>query len=155
MVLGGCAHYQLGLPGDLPFTSIFVKPVQNHSLAPQADALVTQNLREAFIRDGSLQLRPESGADVTLTVTLTRYERERAAVQESDSFLGRSYSVTLQARITIVDNRNGDVYMDKRNVEANDVVYVDGGLTQAEYHVMPVLAERLASKIRNAVISIW
>ena len=34
--ISGCNSYQLGNPAELPFESIYIKPVSNDSFAPQA-----------------------------------------------------------------------------------------------------------------------
>ena len=77
LAASGCAHYRLGTGTKIPFSSLYVAPVQNHAGLPQAAAIVSAQLRETFLRDGRLTLAasPEE-ADAVLTVTLASYGRE-------------------------------------------------------------------------------
>ena len=43
----GCAHYQAGDGSAPPFTSLQVAPVTNLSLAPQANAVINNDVRQA------------------------------------------------------------------------------------------------------------
>ena len=65
----GCSHYQLGTgtPGKLTFSTLYIEPVENKTLLPQARALLSTQLRAAFARDGRISLvnSPEA-ADATL-----------------------------------------------------------------------------------------
>ena len=52
LLLSACAHYQLGTDGKLAFSTLYIEPVENKALLPQAAALVGTQLRESFLRDG-------------------------------------------------------------------------------------------------------
>ena len=54
--VGGCANYQLGTGGKLTFATLYLEPVANHTTLPQAQALVSSQLRERFLRDGRVTL---------------------------------------------------------------------------------------------------
>src|SRR4051812_3565742 len=71
--LGACAHYQLGTAGGkLSFTTLYIEPVANKSMLPQAQAILSTQLRETFERDGRVTLvNSPQGADATLKVVLT------------------------------------------------------------------------------------
>ena len=49
-LLSACKSYHLGSPTEIPFKSIYIKPVSNKSYAPQAQAIVSAMLRENFIQ---------------------------------------------------------------------------------------------------------
>lgn len=102
LFLTGCVHYRLGPPQKLPFRSIHIRAVQNDSFAPQTHAVVSENLIEAFLRDGSVLVESFDRADATLEVTLFGYQRERSTTQLHDTALGRSFRLQLQARVSLL-----------------------------------------------------
>ena len=54
-----------------------MEPVENKTLLPQARALVSTQLREAFARDARVMLvNSPAEADATLAVTITSYRRD-------------------------------------------------------------------------------
>src|SRR4051812_42684381 len=91
-LLSGCSHYQLGTGTKPAFHSIFVETVQNRASLPQAQAILPTQIREAFARDGRFQLAPSpDSADAIVTVVLTNYHRDVAAVREGDTGLARKF----------------------------------------------------------------
>ena len=84
--ISGCNSYQLGNPVELPFESIYIKPVSNDSFAPQAQALLSTQIRDVFIRDGRTKLvTSREAADAVLLINLTDYKRYAAARQSEDT----------------------------------------------------------------------
>ena len=74
-LISGCKSYQLGNPAILPFESIYIKPVTNDSFAPQAQAMLSTQIRDTFIRDGRTKLvSSKQAADAVLIVNLTKYD---------------------------------------------------------------------------------
>ena len=77
----GCAHYQVGTEGRLGFTTVYVAPVVNKTVLPQATATISTAIRDALEKDGRLSLANSAqAADVTLSVVLVTYRRDVAAV---------------------------------------------------------------------------
>jgi hypothetical protein len=164
--LGGCAHYQLGTSGKLAFSTLYLAPVTNRVVTlPQGQAPVSTQLRQVFAEDGRVQVVDSSQeADATLTVVLTDYHREVAAVRENDTGLASKFVVTLGATCTLRDNRSGRLYFDKRVVSVNRGVYADNGMPsgpatgdqlQSEYNTIPLLAGDLANRLTHVVLDVW
>jgi hypothetical protein len=155
-LLSGCSHYRLGTSGQLGWSTIYVEPVQTKALLPQAQAIFSTQIREAIAKDAraSLALSPDA-ADVTLTVTIADYRREVATVRAGDTGLARSFTVTLDAFATLRDNRTGKILFEKRPIQAQRDVFTDGGQQQAEYQMLPILAEVIAGKVAHAVLDVW
>ena len=151
----GCSSYNLGTGGELSFKSIYIAPVQNESYAPQAQAIITKQIIQAFIQDKKLNISNEKYADVRLEVTLKDYDRRESAVQSIDTQRARAYDIQLMASYSLLDNKNGKVYFKDRIADATINTFVDDGLQSAEYQNMPILTKKLASKIRDNVISTW
>ncbi len=165
--LGGCKSYQFGNPAELPFKSIYIKPVSNDSFAPQAQALLSSQIREAFIRDGRAQLvTSEEAADAVLLVNLTDYNRIAAARQRNDTAVARDFDLTLTAAVSLFNQNKGDYFFQERLIAETSKAYVNdpfptAGVPQAqdflqsEYQAMPRMTRDLARKIADEVLSPW
>ncbi len=155
-LLGGCANYRLGTGGTPAFRTLYVEPVVNKTLLPQAQALLSTRIRETFARDGRVQLvNSAAGADATLSLTVDSYRREIAAVREGDTGLARKFNVTLGATCSLRDNRGNRPIFENRAVSAVREVFTDSGQLQAEYQTLPLLADALAAKIAHAALDVW
>lgn len=152
----GCAHYQLGTGSRLAFTTLYVAPVRNQAMVPQADAIVTASLREAFARDGRVTLvTSPAAADATLRVTLTAYRREMVAANPADTGLARKFALHLTASCSLTDNRTHRPLFAHRDLTATRDAYTDSGQLQAEYQALPLLAESLARQVTHTVLDVW
>jgi hypothetical protein len=167
VLISGCASYHLGSPAELPFDSIYIRPTGNESFAPQAQAVVSAQIREAFIRDGRVKLvSKQSEADAVLEVMLTNYDRRAAARSRSDTVSARDFDLLLAADISLLDQNKGDYLFAKRSIVERSSTYVENpyaapadlqtqGYIQSEYNAMPRLARDLARRIADEVLSPW
>lgn len=156
ILLGGCAGYQLGTGSAPKFSTLFIAPVASETLIPQAQVLVTTQLREAFGRDGRVTLvNSADAADAVLTVSLASYGREAVVARQDDTGLARRFDVTLQAKATLTDNRTKQTLFAQRVLTARRGVFTDSGLVPAEYETLPLLAELLAKEATHAVLDTW
>ncbi len=154
--LAGCAGYQLGTGGAPKFATLFIAPVGSETMLPQAQALVTTQLRQAFLRDGRVTLaNSAAAADAVLQVTLTAYGREVTVSRQNDTGLARRFEVTLKAQATLTDNRTKQVLFARRTLTAQRGVFTDSGLVPAEYETLPLLAELLAKEATHAALDTW
>jgi hypothetical protein len=156
VLLAGCSHYGLGTGARPTFRSVYVVPVANKSDAPGAAALVSTLLREELLRDGRVQVvnSPEA-ADATLTLVLSEYGRIAATVRPGDTGLARKFVVTLSGRLTLKDNRSGQLLFSGRTVEGTRDDFTDSGQLQSESQTMPLLAGDLAKKVAHAALDVW
>ncbi|MDB6095426.1 MAG: hypothetical protein JWM32_2988 [Verrucomicrobia bacterium] len=157
-VLGfsGCASYRLGTDAKLAFTTLYVAPVANKTLLPQAQAIVSTQLRERLGRDGRVTLvNSPAEADATLTVVIRDYHRDVRAVREDDTGLARKFALILGTDCTLHDNRANRDLFTHRSVVATRDAYTDSGQLQSEYQTLPLLAESLADKVSHAVLDVW
>ena len=106
LCLAGCSHYQLGTGAEPKFRTLYIEPVANKTMLPQSRALLSTQLREAFVRDARVALVNSSAeAQATLTVTITEYRREVRAVRQDDTGLARKFDLTLTASCTLRTSR--------------------------------------------------
>jgi len=155
ILFSGCSHYQLGRDAKPPFRSIYIKPAVNESFAPQAQALLTMQIRDALIRDGLLQIHDESEADAILEVTLKTFDRRVAATRTDDTGLAEKLRLELAAHCTLADNRTGKIYFKNRPVSATSDAFPQDSSAGAEFQSMPVLTDRLARRIAYEVLQVW
>lgn len=155
-LLTACAHYRLGNEAKTHFATLFIAPVTASTAIPQAQALVTTQLREAFIRDGRITLAESAeSADAVLQISLSGYDRTVAVARADDTGLGRRFDLALKAQATLTDNRNKQAFFVQRPLSAKRGVFTDNGLVPSEYQVLPLLAEQLASETVHAVLDVW
>lgn len=155
LLLAGCAGYQAGAGAKLPFESIYVAPVVNRSLAPQAQVLLTDQTTDRLIEGGRLHVTDKAAAQAQLTITLVDFRRSLAINQSTDTQLARAFDLELVATIRLVDVRTGKVYLDGRRVSAVQQVFGGSSEALAEYNAMPALTGKLALTIVNEVEGAW
>ncbi|MEN9840273.1 MAG: hypothetical protein RL376_73 [Verrucomicrobiota bacterium] len=163
-----CSHYRLGTGVERPFETVFIPPVITQGQIPQAAAVFTTQLREAFIRDGRLQVvnTPEE-ADVVLEIKIGDYARRALTALPSDTGLARKMGLTLDLTATLRDTKGEKIWFADRPIRIERQIFTDDGSsagptflqpvqqTQAEYQLVPQLAEAAAEKIKSAVLDTW
>ncbi|MGB0408434.1 MAG: LPS assembly lipoprotein LptE [Opitutales bacterium] len=165
--LAACKSYQLGHPTELPFETIYVQAATNDSYAPQAQALISSEIREAIIRDGRVKLvAGQNDADVILYVNLTDYKRQAGTRDQDDTEVAQDYAITLEAEIALYDPRNDTYLFKSRTVGEHTTAYAGnpyadsgvlqtGGLIQSEYQAMTRIARGMGRKIADETLSAW
>ncbi len=154
--LVACAHYRLGTGTQPRFSRLYIAPVNSDALVPQAQALVSIQLREAFLKDGRVTLADSAdSADAVLKVTLTNYRREAVVALTSDTSLARRFDVTLTAKATLTLSAGAAPAFADRPLVATRGVFTDSGQQQAEYQNLPLLAEILAGQAVHATLDTW
>jgi hypothetical protein len=163
----GCANYKMGAGPAPSFSTLYIEPAKNKTTLAQSRELVSTMVREAFIKDGRIELVDGKGdADATLTVTLVKYRRENAANREDDNGLAREFTLRLTASCSLRDNRTGKMLFDGRMIEVQREAFTDNGLgsvpfgtsndqLQSEYNTLPLLAELLSNRVTHAVLDVW
>jgi hypothetical protein len=163
----GCSHYRMGAGPAPAFATLYIAPTKNKTTTAQARELVSTMVREAFIKDGRVELVDGKGeADATLEVTLVNYRRENSANREDDNGLARKFTLRLTASCSLRDNRSGRMLFDGRLIEVQREAFLDNGLgsvpfgtsndqLQSEYNTLPLLADLLSDKVTHAVLDVW
>jgi hypothetical protein len=166
-LISGCKSYQFGNPTELPFDSIYIKPVTNDSFAPQAQASISSQIRDIFIHDGRTKLVTSSeAADAVLIVNLTEYRRRAAARRSVDTTVAAGFSLVLTAEVSLFNQNKGDYYFQERIVRKSSNAYLNApydttataqsqDFLQSEYQAMPRLTRDLARRIADEVLNPW
>lgn len=156
LLSAGCAGYRLGTGSQLEFTSLYVAPVQMKALIPQAQPILTGAIRDAFVKDGRVVLNSTTeSAGASLRVIVRDYRRDVATVRPGDTGLARKFTVTLTAEASLVNPSDGRIFFTGRMIEVQRDVFTDSGQQQAEYQILPLLAQDLADKLTHAVLDTW
>lgn len=154
--LVSCSHYRLGAETGPTFFTLHVSVVSSETVLPQARAIISAQLRDAFIKDGRVRLVDSSdGADATLTMTLVTYERGVAVVRTDDTGLARRLDLALSVRTSLFDNRSQTPIFTDRPIVARRGAFTDSGQLQSEYQAVPLLATQLAEQTVKAVLTTW
>lgn len=161
LLLLGCANYEWSRP-ELPFKTLFVEAASNSSFAPQAQAPLSQQIRQAFIRDGRIEIvsNPKK-ADAVLQINLTKYDRNPAIRDNTDSEIARSFDLKLTAQIALYDQKKNQYFFKKRTLNAHTNSFSNDPITGAdtfalsEHQDMPRITRDLARKIADEVLSVW
>jgi hypothetical protein len=162
----GCSAYRLGSPTEIPFDSLYILPTQNSSFAPQAQQLLSSQIRKSIIRDGRLSLanNPDKAA-ARLEIELIDYQRNSSAYSSDDVDVARSYSLLLLAKVSLWDARKNAYLFKDRTFQVSEQSYLGNpfdnsvisanNFNAAEYNSMPLLTRSLAEKISDHVLSPW
>jgi hypothetical protein len=164
----GCSTYRLGTAGDTQdVQNLFIAPVESNGLIPQSSAIFTTQIRDAFLRDARVRVvnSPEE-ADAVLNVSLVRADRQgqvgsRIATgvdpnAPQDLGRARKFEQEVVAHLDLASPDGAKTYFTDREVRVERQLYTDGGQQlQAEYNLVPQLAEPLARAVRGAVVDTW
>lgn len=153
LLLVGCYH--LGNPSELSFHRIYIAPVENKTYIPQAQAIITSQLRQQLLRDGRILVSDLEDAQVILSVCLTNYKNTIVATQEEETGLAKSFNFNLTAECSLYDATNQSFLFEKKNISAHVNTLVDGGVQIAEYQSVLPLGEKLAQKIKDLILNPW
>lgn len=165
--LCGCRSYHLGHPATLPFESVFIEPAANESYAPQAQAIVSANIREVIIRDSRVKLlASREEADLVIEIVLTEYSKRSATRDPNDTEAALSFGLSLVSEVSLYDRRAKEYIFQNRRVEERGEGFVNNiysnattpdtqSFIQSEYQAIPRIARDLASKIADEVLSAW
>lgn len=166
-----CSHYRLGTGAQHDFESVFIAPVETNAVIPQSTALLSTQIREAFIRDGRVRVvNTPAEADAILTVKLDGLRRDTLTSLPSDGGLARTFGLVLEASATLRDSKGEKTWFADRRLRVERQIFTNDGTTlatpdgpylvplqqtQAEYTIVPTLGENLASQVKSTVLDTW
>ena len=148
LLLSGCAGYTLGPTGGqvAGAKTIRIGPVSNGTDEPRLGDAVQQALRAQVQTDGTFRLAGRDGADIVISTSLRRFERNPLTFQRGDIVATRDYEVVLTAHVTAIESGGGRTLLD-REVTGKTTIRSNPDLGSAERQAAPLLAENLARNI--------
>jgi hypothetical protein len=151
----GCAHYSKGSGSDLPFDRIYVAPVKNDSFAPQAQALLTKQIRSKLVNQTNLEIAPSPSNAAILEITITKFGQSIATTSRNDTVQAHSFDVKMTVVCTLRDSETEKVYFSDYSVSDSVECHGEGDYQGAKHQIMPQLTEKLAEKICEIVCNPW
>lgn len=139
----------------LPFKSIYIVPVKNNSFAPQAQALLTNQLMQNFAEAGLPISKTPEDAGAILTVTLENYKTYVAATKTTDTYIGDSFRLEFHANVTLTDHNRHNIFLCEEPVHAQITALATSGTQEITFHDMPALTQKLADNIKDLVLCPW
>jgi hypothetical protein len=144
----GCAGYRLGptnnqAAGD---KTVQIVPITNQTLDPELGDAVTAALRKELQRDATYRLTAEDSADIVVTGTVTKYNRQALTFQPNDVITARDYRVSLTATFSARERSTGKLIF-SREVTGQTLTRVGSDLTSTERQALPLLANDLARRV--------
>lgn len=151
--LNGCAGYRLGSTNGLTAgsKSLELPAVSNQTMEPRLGDATTTALRRNIQRDGTYRLATHDGADIVVTVVLTRYDRHELSFVPRDVLTVSDFRVSVTASVTARDVHTGQTIL-SRDVTGYTLVRVGADLTSSERQALPVLADDLARNITALLV---
>lgn len=153
--LSACSHYYLGRSQTIGFSTLAILPIENDSLAPQIQGILSDQLVHAFISDGTVKIVRKEQAEATLKISIVGFNQSLNATRENDTALARSYDLELTAQCTLIDTRDNKTLLNETNVTAHLNLQVDSDFVDIQHQAMPALARDLAQKIRDRTLTNW
>ncbi|HCJ12323.1 MAG: hypothetical protein A2Y14_05350 [Verrucomicrobia bacterium GWF2_51_19] len=155
LLLSACGYHLGSGVQQKPFASIYVAPAKNRALAPQMQGLISTQLSQALISDGTYVVTDKALADVVLETTLTHYKHKVATSEKNDSSLASTFDLTLDATFSIYDQRAQKYLLENQKVSSSVHVIADNSMQGSEYQSTSELTRDLAVKIKERVTNIW
>jgi hypothetical protein len=145
LLLAGCA-YHLGPTGGRRAgqQTVQVQTVVNETVEPRLVAALGQALREQIQRDGTFRLQTHGDADILLSSTIVKFDRQFISVKAGDSLTPRDYRILITARIVARERGTGRVLLDRELVGRTEV-RAGSDLHSAEREAIPMAADFLAT----------
>lgn len=151
LILGGlvgCSNYKAGYPIDRThLKTVFVLPAKTRALAAQMSGVLSQQMREAILRYGTLKLaKTIEAADVVLETEITHYGRSIGTVDEYDTDVAKTLSLNASVKCSLY-NHQEKVFFKDQSFSASVSINATDSAQLIEYQRMPQLTRELAQKI--------
>jgi len=109
--IAGCGYQLSGRPGSVPtnLRQLAIPIFVNSTAVPGVERVFTAAVRERFLRDGRVNLAPDSGLVTRLQGEVARYQLHILASNRDDRVL--EYRIETELRVTVVDRRQGKILL--------------------------------------------
>ena len=131
LLLVDCGYHRIRPGNNVPsdVTSIAVPVFRNDSYEPGIEVLLTEALREQFLRSGFVRLTDVKNADAVVAATVKKFSLKAISFSETD--YATEYRASVVMRIKLV-TREGKVLWQDRNVSRVEDFRVSVDIFQTE-----------------------
>lgn len=155
----GCQQYQWdSSAGSSPIRTLAIDPVVNESYAPQVVALLTRDLRDAFLRDGSVRLvGSDRPADARLAVTVIEFEESYVSGRDEDDGRPSSLSLKMTVRVSLISSIREieEILPADWTFSESIPVYADPSIRESSLSNLPQLTSMISRRIRDLTLYPW
>jgi hypothetical protein len=155
LLLAGCVGYQFGTSLPQNYKTLSVKGFENKTGEPNLEFAATQATLQEFQRDGSVDVAEAASADLVLETTLKEARFEAVRFAKNRTATANEYRMTVEAVITLIDRKTGDVLIVKRKVQGEATFTTLGDSQQARLSAQPKVSADLAHQIVKNVVEFW
>tara|TARA_Y100000996_G_scaffold412724_1_gene399472 strand:- start:4625 stop:5206 length:582 start_codon:yes stop_codon:yes gene_type:complete len=180
----GCSFYSF--KGSIPphINSVYISPVENHTIESSASEVIKIQMDESIIKENILKLLPLDDADSRIDIILISfsdkaysYDFDQNTESADDKYeIVNEYRITIKAKIAWYDLVNNELLFENQisawgaydpgvgdigqdNIDNDSDTYIDGD-DDDEYGLPRESAIRIASKkisdsIINSIVSTW
>ncbi|NLH73770.1 MAG: LptE family protein [Verrucomicrobia bacterium] len=143
-----CAGYRLGPPSGLAARekTVYVAPFVNKTLEPRLSEAVTQALRKRLSQEGTFRLVTRGAADIVVSGTLTKYDRQAVAYEYGDVITARDFEAFATAHVVAKPATGGAPLVDCE-VRGHATFRIGADQTTSERLALPALADDLARRV--------
>lgn len=155
-LLCGCMHYTTGTGTAIPFSTIYIAPVKNESLAHHVQTVLSAQISQKIATYPSLKLvNSANTADVSLETTITEFDQTAATTMPDDSIRAKSFTISISIKCSLYDNRAGEYLFKDHIISAAIDSRADGDYQWNKTRSIPQLSAKLADKIYDVVCKPW
>jgi hypothetical protein len=156
MLSAGCISYFSERNAPLEFDKIYVAPIKNDSFAPQAQELLTKQIRKKLATHPGLEVvsSPENAG--ILEITIVDFGQSTATTSDNDTIRAKSFDVRMAVVCTLSNSETGKVYFtDFSIVEAVECHVLNNDFQASQYQAIPKLTSKLADRIYDFIYNLW
>ena len=147
IMLSGC-RYRAGYPiAKSGIQSIYVAPAVTEAVVAQMSGILSRQIREEIIQLGIASLDTETNSDAVLETTITNYGRSVGSVDEYDTDIAKTLSLSATIRCSLKNNKTGEYFFKDRTLTASLSINAVDSAQSIEYQRIPQLSHKLAKQL--------
>jgi hypothetical protein len=155
----GCQQYQWTSSTDQSsIRTLAIDPVVNESYAPQVVALLTRDLRDAFLRDGAVRVvGSDKSADARLAVTIIEFDESYVSGRDEDDGRPSSLSLRMTVRVNLISSSESieSILPEDWTFSESIPIYADPSIRESSQSNLPQLTSMISRRIRDHTLYPW
>ena len=149
-LLSSCAGYRFG--GNKPshleaVNSIYLPLAKSRVIFPRVEAITTNSMADAIVKDGTYRLGTFNNADATLLITLNDLSYRQARSSSDDVLRSEELRLEVKVSFQLLDARRPGVVLEKGTGRGHTRLFVDDNLQTARDNALPDALQRATQDI--------
>ncbi len=142
--LSGCAGYQRGATVPNHLRKVHIPAFENMTDYPMAGAMVSQQLADALIEDGTFTLTSYEDADIRLSGVVASPSARAIAYERNYTSTPDEYIVRLQLKLYVVEAESGEFLLNGKIISGRSSMITHGDFQTSLMNALPRVAKNLA-----------